>query len=62
MGARVGSWSNLCEIFGGQSCTGKGFSLSLLLHKYFISILLTVLLSKGQVGQASELVNKAVLP
>ena len=63
MRAHVGSWASLREIFGGQSCTGTGFSLSLLLHKYLIPIFtLTVLISKGQVQQACELSNKTVLP
>jgi hypothetical protein len=63
MEAHVGSWANLREIFGRQGCTGTGFSLSLLLHKYFIPIsMLTIHLSKGQVGEACEISNKAVLP
>jgi len=46
-----------------ESCIGTGFSVSLLLHKYFIpTFMLTVLLSKGQVGKACELSNKVVWP
>jgi hypothetical protein len=63
MMADVGSWANLCEIFGGQSYTATRFPLSLLLHKYFIPIFMpTLLLSKGQLGQECELSNRAVLP